>query len=112
FVPGEDSTNAQRVVILGYSLWQSRYGADQRVLGKTLRINGEPATIIGIMPEGMRFPLNSDLWFPFIPTAAQERRDAHMLKAFGRLRPGASSRAAQTEMNGIAQRLANAYPET
>jgi len=50
FAPGEDSTAAQRVVILGYSLWQSRYGADPTVLGKTLRINGEPAAIIGVMP--------------------------------------------------------------
>jgi predicted permease len=112
FVSGEDNSNAQRVVILAYSLWQSRYGADPSMLGKTLRINGEPATIVGIMPEGMKFPLYSDLWFPFIPTATQNRRDAHMLNAFGRLRDQASFRDAQTEMNGIAQRLANAYPET
>src|SRR6185369_9371224 len=64
------------------------------------------------MPEGMRFPLYSDLWFPFVPTAAQDQRSAHMLKAFGRLRDGASSSEAQAEMNGIAQRLASAYPET
>jgi putative ABC transport system permease protein len=112
FAPGEDNSNAERVAILGYSLWQSRYGADPSVLGKTLRINGEPAKIIGIMPDGMKFPLNSDLWFPLVPTDIQLQRDAHMFRAFGRLRDGVSRRDSQAEMNGIAQRLAIAYPET
>ena len=74
-------------------------------------MNGQPATIVGVMPEGMRFPDNTEVWAPAIPTAAQEARDARSLGVFGRLADAASRREAQTEMNGIAKRLAAAYPD-
>lgn len=112
FAADEDRKGAERVVILGYSIWKNRYGADRNVLGRLLRINGEPATIIGVMPEGMKFPTNSDLWATFIPTTEQEKRDNRPLAVFGRLRDGASRAGAQTEMDGIAERLATQYPDT
>ncbi len=74
-------------------------------------MNGQPATIVGVMPEGMRFPDNTEVWAPAIPTAAQEARDARSLGVFGRLADAASRREAQTEMDGIAKRLAAAYPD-
>ena len=112
FAPGDDRQGADPVVIVGYSLWKSRYNADPNVLGTPLRLNGQPATIIGVMPDSMRFPDNTDVWTPLIPTEAQKARDARTLSVFGRLRNGASLVEAQTELNGIAQRLAAAYPET
>ena len=73
FAAGDECAGAEPVAIIGYSIWKNRYGGDPDVLGKTLRINGQPATIIGVMPDGMRFPDNSEVWAPFVPTEAQKR---------------------------------------
>ncbi len=100
-----------RSSIISYTFWKNRYGADPNVLGTPVRMNGQPATIVGVMPEGMRFPDNTEVWAPAIPTAAQETRDARSLGVFGRLADAASRREAQTEMDGIAKRLAAAYPD-
>ena len=112
FAPGEDRKGAEPVVIIGHRIWTTRYGGDPSVLGKSVRLNGQPATIVGVMPEGMKFPTNAELWIPFVPTEAQERRNARPLLAFGRLRDGATIEQARAEMNGIAQRLAAEYPDT
>jgi predicted permease len=108
----DDRKGAERVVIIGHGIWKNRYGADPGVLGRVLRVNGEPATIVGVMPEGMMFPTEAALWMPFIPSTAQERRDNRPLSVFGRLRAGVSRAEAQAEMDGIAGRLAAQYPET
>jgi putative ABC transport system permease protein len=112
FAAGDDGRGAERVVIIGYTLWKNRYGGDPEVLGTPLRLNGQPATIIGVMPDTMRFPDNTDVWAPFIPTDAQTARDARILSVFGRLRDGTSQAQARTELNGIAQELAAEYPDT
>ena len=112
FSPGDDRKGAEPVVIISYTFWKNRYGADPNVLGMPMRVNGQPATIIGVMPAGMRFPDNTEIWIPAIPTEAQERRDARFLAVFGRLADGVSRREALTEMNGIAARLAAAHPDT
>jgi putative ABC transport system permease protein len=112
FAPTDDQKGAEKVVIIGYSIWKNRYASDSAVLGRVLRINGEPATIIGVMPEGMKFPTESALWQPFIPNTAQERRDNRPLNVFGRLKAGATRAEAQAEMDGIAGRLAAQYPDT
>ena len=112
FAPGDDRQGAEPVVIVGYTLWKNRYAGDPDVLGTAVRLNGQPATIIGVMPDAMRFPDNTDVWAPFIPTDAQKARDARQLSVFGRLRDGISRVEARTELNGIAQQLATAYPDT
>ncbi len=112
FAPGEDVKGAEPVVILGYTIWKNRYAGDPTVLGKTLRLNGTPTTIVGVMPQNMRFPTNADLWVPYISTQPVEKRDARGVNVFGRLRAGATYADALTEMTGIAQRLAAEYPAT
>jgi predicted permease len=112
FAPGEDRKGAEPVVILGYRLWKDRYAGDAGVLGKSLRLNGQAATIIGVMPDRMNFPVVAELWAPSVPKDGQERRDARFLSVFGRLRAGASADEARTELTGIAQRFATAYPDT
>jgi predicted permease len=113
FAPDDERTGAEPVVVIGYDIWKNRYGSDPDVLGQTLRVNGQPATIVGVMPDGMKFPVeNGNLWVPFIPTAAQKQRDSRPLAVFGRLNQNATRGAAQAELNGIAQRLAAAHPET
>ncbi|PYR90794.1 MAG: hypothetical protein DMF84_19340 [Acidobacteria bacterium] len=112
FAPGEDRKGAESVVILGYTLWKTRYNGDPGVLGRSLRIDGRAATIVGVMPEGMQFPSSGELWVPAVPTTEQEVRGARFLQVFGRLRKDATRARAQTEMNAIGSRLAAAYPET
>jgi putative ABC transport system permease protein len=112
FTAADERKGAERVVILGHGIWKNRYGGDSSVIGRVLRVNGEPMTIVGVMPEGMMFPTDSALWMPFIPTTAQERRDNRPLEAFGRLRADASRAQAQAEMEAIARALAAQYPDT
>jgi putative ABC transport system permease protein len=112
FAPGDDRRGAEPIAILGYKIWQSRYAGDRGVLGRTIRIDGRPTTVVGVMPDNMEFPSSAELWIPFVPTAEQEKRGARMLQVFGRLRGDATRAQAQAEMNAIAGRLASAYPET
>ena len=111
FAPADERKGAEPVVVISYTFWKNRYGADPNVLGTPVRMNGQPATIVGVMPDGMRFPDNTEVWAPAIPTEAQEARDARSLGVFGRLADAASRPEAQTEMDGIAKRLAAAYPD-
>lgn len=111
FAASDERPGAEPVVLIGYSIWKNRYGADPSVVGRTLRLNGQPATIIGVMPDGMRFPDNSEVWAPFIPTEAQMRRNVRPLRVFGRIRDGTDRREAQAEMSAIAQQLMAAYPD-
>jgi len=111
FVESDERASAEPVVIIGEALWKNRYAGDPTVLGRTLRVDGTPSTIVGVMPEGMRFPDNTNLWIPFIPTQAQKARTARVLVAFGRLKPDTDRRVAQSEMSGIAQQLITEHPE-
>ena len=74
------------MVIIGYDLWKNRYNSDPGVLGRTLRVNGQPSTIVGVMPARMKFPENSELWVPLVPTDAQLKRSTRDMSVFGRLR--------------------------
>ena len=110
FVEGDDRRGAEPVVIIGYNIWRNRFGLDPKVVGRTLRINGSPATIVGVMPEGMRFPDESELWLPFIPTDAQQSREVRPLNVFGRLADGVTKAQASAEIDAIAQRIIAANP--
>ena len=111
FVAGDEQRGAERVALIGHELWTNRYGRDPNVIGRVLRVSGTAATIIGVMPEGMKFPDDSELWVPFIPTEAQLARDARRLGVVGRLKDGATEPQAETEIDGIARRIIAAYPE-
>jgi len=111
FQPGEDQRGAEPVVIIGYDLWKNRFSLDPGVLGRTLRVNGTPATIVGVMPARMKFPENSEMWVPLVPSNAQLKRTQRGIGTFGRLADGASRDTATAELNGIAQRLIAAYPD-
>ena len=113
FAPDEDQPGAAPVVILGYSVWKNRYGSDPAILGRAIKIDDRAAEIVGVMPEGMRFPTNADLWRPYVPTPAQAaKRDDRGLGVFGRLAPGATQSQAGTELSAIAARLRQQYPDT
>ena len=84
-----------------------------RPIGRSVRLNDIPTTIMGVMPSGFTFPGTSDLWTPYVPGADSEKREVRRLVAFGRMRDGVTEKSARTEeIEGIAQRLEKAYPAT
>jgi putative ABC transport system permease protein len=112
FLPEDGKPNAIPVAIIGYGTWKNRYGAKPDVIGKIIRANEIATTIVGVMPEGVKFPSNSDMWTPLIPDAPLERRDSRGLGVFGRLQDGATRETGQAELNTIAEQLAKSYPVT
>ena len=110
FAPGEDATGAAPVVMLGYSVWKNRYNSDPGVIGRTLKINDAAYSVIGVMPEGMRFPTNADMWRPLLPIAAENRHNRN-ISVFGRLAPGVGWTQAAAAMATISRELQTAYPE-
>src|SRR5206468_1653361 len=93
-------------VLLGHGVWKTRYGSDRSVLGRTIKVNDIPCTIIGVMPEGFKFPQNADMWQPFSAMADLEsqKRSARRFEIMGRLATGASRTSAQAELIGIGAR--------
>jgi putative ABC transport system permease protein len=112
FLPGEDRPGTEPVAILGYGLWQTRYGGDENILERVIRVNEVPTKIVGVMPPGMKFPENAQMWEPLVPGAQFEKRSSRSLDVFGRLRPGISITQARAELSTIAARLAKQYPDS
>ncbi|MFP5288754.1 MAG: ABC transporter permease, partial [Thermoanaerobaculia bacterium] len=113
FLPGEDSPRAERVVVLGWGVWQNRYGGDPRVVGREVRVNGLQATVVGVMPEGFGFPLHQQIWQPLrLDPGRSPRGGGPTVEVFGRLRDGAALEQARAEMTGIARALAAELPAT
>ncbi|HSG08799.1 MAG TPA: ABC transporter permease, partial [Longimicrobiales bacterium] len=113
FRPGDDALGAPLRVVISHRLWQDRLAADPGALGQALKVNGETAEIIGVMPEGFMFPSTQDIWVPLrLDPLAQPRGEGQYLTVVGKLRPDLSVEQAGAEFAGIAQRLATAYPET
>jgi predicted permease len=112
FEPADEVPGAAPVVILTYGLWERRYGRDAAIVGKTVRLNGAPATVIGVMPQGFSFPQKAELWTPVRANPERAQREAHyrLWVAVGRLRDGVSIETARAEMDTIGRRLAAAYP--
>jgi predicted permease len=114
FIPEDDLVGAAPVVVLGYSIWQSRYAGDRAILGRTIRINDLVATVVGVMRPGMQFPPNTDLWLPFETATIMraQTRQARNYDVIARLADGVSIPQAQSELASIASRLARDYPQT
>jgi len=114
FLPEDDRPGAASVVLLGGGVWKNRYGSDPSVVGRTIRVNDVPSVVIGVMPEGFKFPMNADLWQPLatIANLESQKRNARGLNVFGRLAPDVSYEQARAEMLAIGQRLAQDYPDT
>ena len=116
FLPDEERSGANRVVVLSYDLWQQRFGGDKAIIGKTIPLTGAPATVVGVMPRGFAFPTWSMLWQPIATIentdSSLSKRDVHTdSRTIGRLRAGADSARVAAVMRTIEQRLATAYPK-
>ena len=113
FTPAEDKPNAPDVLVISYRLWQSWFGGDDRVIGRTVQLRSRPATIVGVLPPAFYFrDRDIDLWEPmgFDPARDYRATSGRYAMAVARLKQGVSLRRAQTEMTAIAARLAAAYP--
>jgi putative ABC transport system permease protein len=102
-----DATEEQAaVVVLGYGLWQRKFGGSASAVGQVLRLDSVPHTIIGVLPQSFQFPARDlDAWVPLQPTAEERSSGAFWLETVGRLKPGVSLEQAQQEMTAIAARL-------
>jgi len=99
------------VVLLGEAIWKSRFGADPGIVGRSIQLNSEPYTVVGVMPQQAKFPSWADVWLPLVWTPAQRAvRGNHNYLVVGRLRDGVDVRRAQAEMSTISQRLEQQYP--
>jgi putative ABC transport system permease protein len=117
FLPEEEKPDAARVVVLSHGLWQRRFAADPNLIGKTITLNGLNRTVAGIMPPDfqLQFPTQRqvDLWLPRIfTTTLSANRVAHFLYVFARLKPNVTTAQAHAEMEALARRLAEQYPNT
>jgi predicted permease len=110
--PRDAIAGAQPVVVLSHELWRSRYNLDPKVIGHSLKVNGETATIVGVMPAKADYPA-ADLWTPVRENLGDKARGkANDFKVIARLKPGVSVDEAQAEMTTIAARLAKLHPDT
>ncbi|HYU32134.1 MAG TPA: ABC transporter permease [Thermoanaerobaculia bacterium] len=110
FVPEEDLPHGPKVVVLSHALWKRRFGGDRSLIGKPVILNGEPYTVVGIMPDWFRYPVRAELWTPVgIDPASRER--ANYLEISARLKRGVTIQRAQAQMNILAQQYRKAWPD-
>jgi predicted permease len=116
FREGEDRPGKDQVVVLGYSLWQRRFGGDRSIVGRTIPLDGHPYTVVGVMPPGFRFApfwqTRAALWVPLSLADRLDDRGGRSLRVFGRLADGVTLRQAQEDVTAIAGRLERQYPRT
>lgn len=112
FLPEEGEPGRDHVVILSNRLWTKHFGADPDIIGKEIRMNGEPYTVVGVMPPGMYDRLPMQLWVSLAFKPQQINHDARFILVMGRLKDGVSIEQAQSEMNGIAAQLQHEYPKS
>jgi putative ABC transport system permease protein len=109
----DDEKGAPKVMLISDRLWQRSFGGNPSIIGRDVRLDGTPRTIVGVMPAGFRFPSQTDLWVPMASVfGMNENRSWRADQAIGRLKPGATAQQAQAEMALIAERLALQYPDT
>ena len=113
FVADDNTDASEPVAVLAYETWQGAFSGDAGVIGELARINGRLTRVVGVMPEGYAFPENVELWLPLGRQDLDPSGYANNgLQTFGRLRPGVSVEAAQTELTALVQRVREQRPET
>jgi predicted permease len=112
-LPSDERDGASPVVVIGHHAWQSRFGGDPHIVSKTITLAGTPHVVVGVMPNGFKFPVDHQFWIPL----RTHRRDYQRLEGpqvymFGLLAPGHTLKDAQAELAILGQRNATAHPET
>jgi putative ABC transport system permease protein len=113
FGPREGTVGGDRVAILSYGLWQTRFGGDPAAVGRSIVLNGVAHEIVGVMPASFAYPETAQVWTPLAPSErfapVMQSRGAYWLQVIGRLKAGVERGTAQAEMDAIASALARQY---
>ncbi len=113
FRDGDDRIGGEPIVLLGYDLWRDRYGSSQDIIGKTIKTNGVPRTVVGVMPEKFAFPIRESLWAPLaIDPTATPRGQSPAYQVIARLKPGVTIDQAKVQAATIASQLEKDFPAT
>ncbi len=112
FNPEDDRTGAEPVVIISDDVWRRRYNGDADIVGRRVLLNGNPHTVVGVMPPGFSFPENQKVWIPLAPVAEKEPRSNRSLFTFGRLKPGLDLGHARADVAQLAATTAEQFPST
>jgi putative ABC transport system permease protein len=111
--PADSAPGALPVIVLGSDFWRSEFGGRADIVGQTVKIDGRPTAIVGVLPDGLDFPTGSrSLWVPLTLDPTTFNRGSHFLSATGRLAPGVTISQASDMLNGVARALAERYPGT
>ncbi len=113
FTAAEDRPGQPLLVVLSHGVWQQEFSGDPKIIGRAIAINGEPGTVIGVMPPRFSFPGASQLWTNLRPKPADPReRLVERVEIFGKLKPGVTRALAQAEFDTLAASLVKLWPET
>ena len=117
FTPEDNKPGAPKVTIIGYDLWKRNFAGAPDILGRSVRLNGKPATVIGVMAQGFAFPQNEQLWIPVFnefPPADRNSQNAagNGVQLLASLKPGVSLDQAQLEFSAFAKRFSETFPDT
>ena len=113
FIAQEMELGQHRVAILSHGLWQRRFAGSRQVLGQTVKLNDELYTVIGVMAPDFRFPGRTEIWTPLAMNLENwQQRGGHYLNAIGRLKAGATPVSAQADLNAIAARAEQQFPDS
>ena len=111
-LPADEPESAAPVVVIGYDAWQLRFGGDRNVVGRSIGLGGVPRTIVGVMPDGFKFPSDHQFWVPFQEDPLKYARwGGPLIYMFGRLAPGVTIDQARAEFAAVAQRTAEVHPQ-
>jgi len=113
FAADDGQPDGATAVIIGHGLWQRRYGGAPDAVGSTMTLDGQPLTVVGVMPPGFRIRAQADLWLPIAAGHLETaQRNSHSWLTVGRLKEGLSIREAQTQVDVVTRQLAQAYPDS
>ena len=116
FLPEEEVVGTNHVVLLSHGLWQRQFGGDPSLVNKTIQLNGESYTVVGVMPPGFQFPALKELWVPLALDPVKEPwrtdRTNRNLSVFGRLKPGVTLDQANSQLGILAQQLQEHHPKS
>lgn len=117
FAPRDDQPGAEKIALISHPMWHRDFAGDANVVGKNIRINGKPATVVGVLPAGFAFPVNEEIWIPLYseyPPLPRNQPNAqgNAPAVLGLLKPGVAFDQATAEFTNIAKQLAAAFPDT
>lgn len=113
FAPGEDQPGKDGVVVLSHAIWSTQFGGDPQILGKTIQLDGEPITVVGVLPAGSAFDrAYNQLWRPLVFKPANMTRNFHWFGSFAKLKSGVTLEQARAQMDTVGARIAHDYPDS